>query len=449
MSNISKDSAEKFDLPDKLKRDSPDEKLPAPKDLDRAIMALLYHEPFYGHVVQKMRRVVTDDLPTLAVGIKDSSVVFAVNPYFWNHYDGRLLEQVSLLKHEVWHLINEHPFRIKNRTPDIWNAAADLAINCKIQNLPPGGLYPKDFDLPNGQIAEWYYDELLKHMQDCGGNSSGKGCGNAVCQQRGGSGEGDDDDQGDGDGEGEGDDDGDGGSNGQSGKGKHPHIGPVSLCDHSLWGNEELADSDEEYMRQQVRQIINDAIKEAKKQRGKFPADLEQLIQKAMHKPQRWKKKLRMFAHFATLYERIPSRRRPNRRTGFINPGKGLDVRLRLALAVDTSGSVTQRQLDQFAAEIDKIAESADVVVIECDARVHRVFEYKPGCLKKFHGRGGTDFRPAFKVADEEVKPDGLIFLTDGYGPAPDKRPRYPVMWAFTKDHNPPVQWGKRLVLEV
>ena len=62
-------------------------------------------------------------------------------------------------------------------------------------------------------------------------------------------------------------------------------------------------------------------------------------------------------------------------------------------------------------------------------------------------GHGGTDFRPPFEYVAEhpDIEPSYLIYITDGYGPAPERPPRYPVLWLLTRDGEIPAPWGWKL----
>ena len=74
---------------------------------------------------------------------------------------------MGVLVHEVWHVLLLHHTRSGGRDKELWNVAADLAINpiCIEQNLvlPPGGLFPGQGNfasLPLGLTAEEYYKLL-------------------------------------------------------------------------------------------------------------------------------------------------------------------------------------------------------------------------------------------------------------------------------------------------
>jgi len=109
-----------------------------------------------------------------------------------------------------------------------------------------------------------------------------------------------------------------------------------------------------------------------------------------------------------------------------------------VVLFIDTSGSIGKACLEQFAAEINKIAHLvSELTVLTCDSAVHEVVKVNQfgDWLKKIHfkGGGGSDFRPAFeKVKELNIQPELLIALTDMYITVPEKQPNYPIIWCIT-----------------
>lgn len=113
-------------------------------------------------------------------------------------------------------------------------------------------------------------------------------------------------------------------------------------------------------------------------------------------------------------------------------------------LAVDTSGSCTEREV-QFLREIINIfdelkmvAEIEHVCYLECDEEIQCEKNYYEldsfvdwGSRHVFFGGGGTSFLPVFKRADElknkGEKIDALFYLTDAQGEFPEEAPDYPV----------------------
>jgi predicted metal-dependent peptidase len=110
---------------------------------------------------------------------------------------------------------------------------------------------------------------------------------------------------------------------------------------------------------------------------------------------------------------------------------------------IDTSASMSVSTLEVVAAELAMMAKTHTVTVVECDAAIHAVYPFRDR-LSCVHGRGGTDFRPVFAQSLlKHIKPDCIVVLTDGEGPAPDHTPAIPVVWCLTPDGTPPAPWGR------
>jgi len=142
-----------------------------------------------------------------------------------------------------------------------------------------------------------------------------------------------------------------------------------------------------------------------------------------------------------------PDYSRPPRRcpelVGIVPGKRRLADRPRVMAVIDTSGSITDRLLEQISAELGRMAATFFVDVVECDAKVHSVYRYRP--LKSVAGRGGTDLRPPFERDFlRKHRPDLLVFFTDGCGPAPTHGPkRLPVVWCLTAGGRAPAVWGR------
>ncbi|MAF36523.1 hypothetical protein CL622_05405, partial [archaeon] len=127
-----------------------------------------------------------------------------------------------------------------------------------------------------------------------------------------------------------------------------------------------------------------------------------------------------------------------------------------LAIAVDTSASITKDILTDFTTEMKGIVELADkTVVFACDAKVHHTAELTTfsDILKETSlvGGGGTSFVPVFeKIEEMKIAPDVLIYLTDGYGRFPDYAPPYPVIFAALPNTLPVKSYpfGQVVILE-
>lgn len=116
--------------------------------------------------------------------------------------------------------------------------------------------------------------------------------------------------------------------------------------------------------------------------------------------------------------------------------GKGVDC---VVVAVDTSGSIGDREVTAFFSEMAGIIEDCRprrLVVMWCDAKVQRVDEVEEAAdlallrKKGAPGGGGTAFEPVFaEVVSMGLEPAALVYLTDGMGSFPDRAPAYPVIW--------------------
>jgi len=125
----------------------------------------------------------------------------------------------------------------------------------------------------------------------------------------------------------------------------------------------------------------------------------------------------------------------------------------RLAVALDTSGSIDGELLGRFLAEIAALVafNQRNLVLIIGDAAVHQIIEIDwteasdELARIKYTGGGGTDFRPLIKAA-AEFEPDALVYLTDLYGETGDV-PDFPVIWAtFGIAGDAP--WGDQIKLK-
>jgi predicted metal-dependent peptidase len=145
---------------------------------------------------------------------------------------------------------------------------------------------------------------------------------------------------------------------------------------------------------------------------------------------------------------------RPSRREGdYILPSLR-SHQIDLVVALDTSGSVKDREFAEFVAEINALKGQlrARVTLLACDAALAEgapwVFEpWEEFRLPDaFKGGGGTSFTPVFDwVEQQAMHPQSLIYFTDAEGEFPEQEPAYPVLWLI-KGKNP-VPWGQRIQL--
>jgi predicted metal-dependent peptidase len=188
---------------------------------------------------------------------------------------------------------------------------------------------------------------------------------------------------------------------------------------------------------------------------GSLPAALRSAIaqMEERRKPRiDWRRKLRIFAAGGYRTRVVPTNRRMSKRFGTF-PGIRIQREQRVAVVIDTSGSIGKDQLEMFFSEIHGVWRTgAEVLVVECDAAVQRTYPYKGKTPQDVSGGGGTAFDPAFQWLrqPQNGRFDACLYLTDGYGPEPQVRPRCPVMWVVTDSSGcgPHLKWGQVVMLD-
>jgi predicted metal-dependent peptidase len=404
---------------------------PVEQKLTRARTQLLLNQPFFGTLCLRLKMVVMPEFPTMATDGRR----IAYNPEFVEKLTPAELEGV--LAHEVMHCALAHHCRRGDRDRQLWNKAADYAIN---PILTSSGLtLPKDALLDsayNDLSAEEIYARLLKQAEDSGsssgqpnqpsGPSSGGSSSSAQTQLA---------------------------SPTSSAPSQPSHSGaspgsaqPSDVLPERSGGFGEVMDavdddgkpaSPAEVSRQTHEwAIASEQALRAAKACGCYPEQIERALTEARESTQDWRSILRDFiaATHPADYRWSP----PNRR--FVASGLYLPSLMRaglgeIVIVVDTSGSIGTAELEQFAGEITAINEEAQperIHVVSCDAAVQGVEEFGPGepiklCPK---GGGGTDFVPAFSWVEENgIVPKCLIYLTDLCCSSFPAAVDYPVLW--------------------
>lgn len=140
-------------------------------------------------------------------------------------------------------------------------------------------------------------------------------------------------------------------------------------------------------------------------------------------------------------------------------------------IAIDTSASCRGPVVRAFLRKTFSLLKSSEnffhqinVHIIQCDSEVQS--DTRITCeedletfLKygKLSGFGATDFRPVFQYVErlqeqgELEKLKGLIYFTDGYGIYPERMPDYDVIFAFLEEdenRGPVPPWSMKVILE-
>ena len=393
-------------------------------DLNIHTARLLMDEPFFAAISRRIDKTASFAIPTAGVMVNPETAQFEMlyNPTFFAGLTDA--ERRAVLKHEFYHVIFLH---VTDRMPDginprLWNVATDLAINSHLNNLPEGGLIPgqKPFEnLPSGESAEWYLANLPDFQKESGGNT-----GDSAKPGEGGESQ-------------PGEEGGSQGTETESNEQSSDGI-PDSLDDHSGWGS--TSQEIKEIATERLKDIMRKASEDCARSNswGSVSHSARTKILKSLETKLDWKKVLRYFVKASQRANRSSSIKRINRRYAYVHPGRKSNRVAKVAISIDQSGSVDDQMLSKFFAELNKLAEIAEFVVIPFDTRVDEdlVWTWKKGqkVEKERVMRGGTCFNAPTDYVNNHGGFDGHIVLTDMCAPKP-KASKCQRMWMTTPEH--------------
>ncbi len=361
------------------------ERSPQLQRVQRARTTLLLDQPFFG--VLALRLTLQDD-PTCDTAWTDGTTI-AFSPKFVDTLSAD--ELTAVLAHEVMHCAAGHPWRRDARDMKPWNVACDYAINHVLTSagfrLPSCALQDPQYA---GRWAEWIYDRLPQGGPDGPQGGQGGGCGVPSADPSG--------------------------------------LGEVRDAPADTPDTPGTSEIEWQEITKQATRMAGAA--------GKLPGSMQREIDQMTAQRVDWRSLLRRYVQEITRADY--SWTRPNVRylaSGLFLPALHSVACGRIVVAVDTSGSIDQVLLAQFATELQTIVaevEPSSVDVIYCDTHVHRVETFDRGDLVTLNavGGGGTRFAPVFDKVAEGDDPAVLIYLTDLDGSFPQDAPAYPVIWA-------------------
>jgi predicted metal-dependent peptidase len=177
----------------------------------------------------------------------------------------------------------------------------------------------------------------------------------------------------------------------------------------------------EEEVERKIERKVASAVETAKRMKGAGtqPGLYERLLKELLKPKVDWKRILRerLRRFFGSDY--IPTWTRVNKKAPWIFPGKAYLERGDAICLVDTSGSIGEKELHQFIAEVFAIARAARrrVVVIPWDATAYPPIEIRGNeDIRKVRvsGCGGTVILPALEAAEKLLKPTTkIVILSD------------------------------------
>jgi predicted metal-dependent peptidase len=370
-------------------------KLSAPEAFARARISLLKTHPFWGALSLRLEPVFTKEVDVSAT---DGRRIL-INPRYAETANQDLMRY--LIYHEVSHCAYGHLWRVGNRDPQLWNIAADVqihnvgeaegfSIDSQVwDNLQRflHGLVHRGIGSFKDDSAEKIYEILKDTMKQ---QKPAGGTGDSVC-----------------------------------------------VCGRKCFLPAAAATEGESS--NAIAREWQAAVAEAATLAGNVPGSLKELIQSLNKRKVDWRK---LLVEFFTRsvggdYVWLP----PNRR--FVHSGQYLPSNTKvcaseIAIAIDTSGSMTKEMLAAAWGEVNNLRDT-----FVCAVHLFQV-DYSLQSYEFFHeqeplpqeiearGRGGTSFNPVFyEIQKRGISPQLLLYFTDGQGEVSVDPPPYPTLWVL------------------
>ena len=403
--------------------------------LGAARTRLILEKPFIGALVMHLPLVPAD--ATWCETVATDARAFYFNPAYVATLD--LAQTQFVLAHEAMHCALAHFARRNHRSLRRWDIAADYAVNLLLIDdglkPPPGALLNVEY---RGLCAEEIYPlippdseerTLDRHLFDTPGTPPGNPAG----------------------GEANADDKGSGRGAAQGACDAWDDAGNETRRNASAASPHELSVQEREELARKWRARMAAAAQQAR-QAGRMGESWLRTIDELLQPRLPWRQLLARY--MMSVARDDYSFQRLSRREGDALLPRLASGAVDLCIVLDTSGSIGNEELAQFAAEVDALKGQihARVTLHACDERLDArgpwVFQAWEPLLRpqRISGGGGTSFVPAFEwIASEHLRPDLMLYFTDAEGEFPARAPGFPVIWLVKGRGRVP--WGERIQL--
>jgi len=348
-----------------------------------ARVGMLLRASFFGNLATRLKLVNAD--AWCATAATDG------RNFYYNSRFIKLLKPKEiefLFGHEVLHCVYDHFGRRGDRDPQLFNIANDYCVNADLKKHKVGEfitsvpcLYDSKYD---GMSSEEVYDILYENADkiDIGG---------LIDKML--------DEHLDGEGDADGNEDGEGA------------------------GRPRLSAEERAKIRDEIKEAVLSAAQTC--DAGNLPAGVKRLIQDLTEPQMNWRELLRM--QLESTIKSDYSWMRASRKGWHLDavmPGMRNTDMIDIAVAIDTSGSISPNQCKDFLSEIKGIMESFDsyrIHVFTFDTDTYNPQQYDSENLDDIaeydiQGGGGTEFEAIFRyLKSAEIEPKKLVVFTDGY----------------------------------
>lgn len=375
---------EKVKKPTNTREFTPAEKNKVIEKLVTARVGLLLRHPFFGNMATRMQLVDASDwCATLATDGR--------NFYYNNEFVSKLKPKEAEFgfAHEVLHNVFDHLGRKGNRDPQLSNIAADYAVNQILKDERIGEVPSMIKIFQDNKYRGWSYEKIYDDLYEKAEKIDISTLGEMLDEHL--------------DGEGDGDSDGDGDKEGK--------------------GRPKLTEAEKKQIRDEIKEAMVAAAQSAGA--GKIPEGIRRLITDFTEPQMDWRQLLRM--NIQSILKSNFSFARPNRKSqhsGAILPGMMNEETIDVSVAIDMSGSISDKMAKEFISEVKGIMDEYKDFKLDLwcfDTRTYNYARFTGDTADdimsyKVKGGGGTDFDVNWQFMKEQgIEPKRFIMFTDGY----------------------------------
>ena len=379
MSKVKKLESRLSDTIDKVVDDQ------ARQTIIKARISMVLRHGMFGQLAMRLKLVNADSwLETAATDGRH----FYYNSKFINMLSTQ--QNIFLFCHELLHCAYNHMERGRNKQKDIANIAMDYVVNADCIKYNMGARITQVPLLYDKKYEDWsfeqVYDDLVKNAKQISLDELKEMLLDDHLED---------------------DKDGSGGDGDKDGKGN---------------GRPKLSDAERQAIRDEFKEAMLSAAQATGA--GNTPGNLQRMIKDLTNPKINWRELITQ--QIQSTIKNDYTWTVPNKKmfsAGFVLPSMKRDETIDVCVAIDTSGSIADKQLTDFFSEINGIMQSYDDynIKIWCfDTSVHNPQDYDTSNGHDMvnytpKGFGGTDFDVNWHwMKEENVEPKLLIVFTDG-----------------------------------
>lgn len=393
------------------------QQLTAEQRLDKAVIDIMAKPELVAisGVLMIGQRKIVDNVPTACTNGRDE---FYGRAFVDSLNDAELR---FLVLHEVYHKLYRHLTTWRwmyDEHPRLGNISCDFVINVQIADelgkdgwvkMPDGGCYDEKY---RGWDAAQVFHDL---KQKYGGGDGGQG---------------------------------------QPGQGQPGDGLPEGFDEHDWDGAQEMTEAE----KQDLAREIDEALRQGVLAAGKVGSGGDRSFEDLLAPQVNWRDEMREFIQTTCAGKDYSTWMRPNRRfmgAGYYMPS-GISEQIgEIVVAIDTSGSIGQRELTVMLSEIKDIADTVHpeaIRVLYWDTEVCADERYEGAEIDtlvqstKPAGGGGTmvECVPAY-IQEKQIKAQAVIILTDGYLGGSWGNWQQPTLWVLLDNDRTQSPVGKTL----